>query len=62
LALKRRCSNGFKAKKAYSDKPNPREKQALTKVKLKRKMMTKSHKSKVSQEIISANSDIDSSK
>jgi hypothetical protein len=30
---KRRSSNGFKAKRAYSEKPNLKEKQVSTKVK-----------------------------
>ena len=62
LVKKSRRSNGFKVKRAYSEKPNPKEKQVLTKVNSSKKRTTKSHTSKVSREIVSAHSDIDSSK
>jgi hypothetical protein len=62
LATKKRRTKGFKAKRAYSDQPKPKEKRLLTKSKKRKKMMTKTNKSKLSHEVISVKSDIDISK
>jgi hypothetical protein len=62
LVTKKRSANGFKGKRATSDKPKTKEKHLLTKPMKGKKMMTKSNKSKVSHQLLSAKSDIDSSK
>ena len=62
LVKKNRATNGFKTQRVLSDMSNPKYKKALTKVKLAKKKMTMSHKSRPSHEIIQAESDIDSSK
>ena len=62
LVKKNRVTNGFKTQRVLSDKSKPKEKHILTKVKSAKKKITLSNKSRVSHEIIPAESDIGSSK
>ena len=62
LVKKYKATNGFKTKRVLSDKSKPKEKHILTKENSAKKKITLSHKSKLSHEIIPAESDISSSK
>ena len=62
LVMKNRGTNGFKTKRVLSDKSKPKEKHILTKVKSAKKKITLSNKSRASNEIIPAESDIGNSK
>ena len=60
--MKNRGINGFKTQRVLSDKSKLKEKQVLTKVKQAKKKIAMTQKSRVSHEIIPAESDIGSSK